>query len=449
MNINFVFDRISDHGIPVGNVLCFKNFITPEQLSFTKDLPNPPWKGFFFEYVSSNFNDTFKNNADSELTKITNYIKTSEIENYTNDLNIYPIFTHGVGLISAFTLELLYYVDRNVINAVNNDNLKIVLLNLYDPWVPPEQEFISKLLRICYRIQLKNKKNLILACSDNDEWVAKTTEILSSYGSNSPKILNSYWWEKITKSYLNSYHKTNIDYLKIYNNVNKNKIFTHLINRPTNDRYFLYKYLEKENLLSYGYVSVRQPMNFENFDQNFYHVTETALDQITLNNFKNYLQNNKNIEINLIEENNNDTNQNSFCPRLTGTTMDRTWIKNSLFTIYSETDFEKYFLSEKTYKLFYYCHPFIIYGKKGILKKIQTLGYKTFPMLFDESYDDYDHRSISKLKLIVDQIKFFTTEEGKEKFNKVLPEVCGVLEHNRKKLLNSNAYDFWIKINNS
>lgn len=30
MNLNFVFDKISPNGMPVGNIICFLNNVTPE-----------------------------------------------------------------------------------------------------------------------------------------------------------------------------------------------------------------------------------------------------------------------------------------------------------------------------------------------------------------------------------------------------------------------------------
>lgn len=46
------------------------------------------------------------------------------------------------------------------------------------------------------------------------------------------------------------------------------------------------------------------------------------------------------------------------------------------------------FISEKTYKCLAVQHPFIIFGRPGIIKALRELGFKTFHPYFDESYDD-------------------------------------------------------------
>lgn len=445
--INFVFDRISDQGIPVGNILCYRNDITREQAEFTKDLTDAYYKGFWYEYVV--FNSTFKQNFKSEYNDLIKFIKTSELEDHKQDLNIYPIFCHGVGGVTAFTIENLFYVDKKIINAVNNGYAKIALLNLYDCYCPSHPEIALKIIQICNLAKITNLKNIILACSDNDQWVTDMKVYLSSYGQNVPTIVNSHWWEHVTKRHVTAYYQ-DTDFLDLYSNTNKEKIFTSTINRPYAYRYFLYKYLEKENLLDYGFVSWRREADFNrdgDFKSIFYnkmrHYNEDPIIENKLLEFENYLEKNPIASPKILEENGIIIANENFCPTLTGTKMDPNWIKNSIFTIVTETIFEINFLSEKTYKLFYYCHPFIFYGEQGTLQKIRNLGYKTFPMLFDESYDLLPHNSYHKLDLIGKQIKQYTTPEGKEKLIRVMPEVCDVLNHNRKRFLESNNYDFW------
>lgn len=66
------------------------------------------------------------------------------------------------------------------------------------------------------------------------------------------------------------------------------------------------------------------------------------------------------------------------------------------FSLISETEFFKkhpqiicgdVFFTEKTYKAIACKHPFIIMGAKNSLKCLRDLGYKTFPNIFNESYD--------------------------------------------------------------
>lgn len=55
MNLNFVFDKISPNGIPVGNIICFRNNVTPEQGQFTKDLSSPHYGGYWWYYTHFDF----------------------------------------------------------------------------------------------------------------------------------------------------------------------------------------------------------------------------------------------------------------------------------------------------------------------------------------------------------------------------------------------------------
>lgn len=49
---------------------------------------------------------------------------------------------------------------------------------------------------------------------------------------------------------------------------------------------------------------------------------------------------------------------------------------------------EDLFISEKSFKPMFYKRPFLIVGQRGILKKLHQQGYKTFPNMFNETYDD-------------------------------------------------------------
>ena len=71
------------------------------------------------------------------------------------------------------------------------------------------------------------------------------------------------------------------------------------------------------------------------------------------------------------------------------------YYKDSYISIIPETSAGVY-VSEKTTKVLYYGHPFIMFNpamdltvkKVGMLEKLRDWGFQTFPELFDESYDD-------------------------------------------------------------
>ena len=78
--------------------------------------------------------------------------------------------------------------------------------------------------------------------------------------------------------------------------------------------------------------------------------------------------------------------------------------------------------------------PFIVIGNPYILKRLRSLGYKTFDTLWDESYDEeFDcHKRMEKVvKLVEDISKKYTTEQ----LNNLIEENKDILEHNYNLLM--------------
>ena len=93
-----------------------------------------------------------------------------------------------------------------------------------------------------------------------------------------------------------------------------------------------------------------------------------------------------------------------------------TWV--SIVSEASFADVENtIFLSEKIFKPIICRHPFIVFGNRGSLKKLRSLGYKTFDGFIDESYDDlptFDRlpaviESIKKIQQIKDKYSWFNS----------------------------------------
>jgi len=82
-------------------------------------------------------------------------------------------------------------------------------------------------------------------------------------------------------------------------------------------------------------------------------------------------------------------------------------VKNTFFNLVTETFFyekDSLMISEKTYKFLPF-HPMIILGQPYTLKHLRKLGFKTFPEMFDESYDEIED----------DNERFFTVMDQVEK----------------------------------
>ena len=91
-------------------------------------------------------------------------------------------------------------------------------------------------------------------------------------------------------------------------------------------------------------------------------------------------------------------------------------------------------ICEKTYKGLASPHPFILYANDGVLKYLRSIGFETFPEMFDESYDD-EKDTHKRFNLVFNEIKKLCkmdTEEIHKKFVSVLPKI----KHNHELLLN-------------
>ena len=120
--------------------------------------------------------------------------------------------------------------------------------------------------------------------------------------------------------------------------------------------------------------------------------------------------------------------------------VDVNHVKNSYFNIITEsymynktlpqshkTIFE---MSEKTYKAIN-CQPFIHLGSYGVLKYMRSMGYQTFPELFDESYDDIINHT-DRLLAVVDSVEKACKIDDKEFHDIYCREIIPKVYHNRE-----------------
>lgn len=116
----------------------------------------------------------------------------------------------------------------------------------------------------------------------------------------------------------------------------------------------------------------------------------------------------------------NDFNQ-SFCSLVTETNIDN----NTLF------------ISEKTYKPIYAQQPFIVLGNPNTLKYLKEIGFKTFDMWWDESYDsetDFKIRLNKIISIITD-----IANKSIDELSQIRKDMESVLVHNYKHFLTYEA----------
>jgi len=115
------------------------------------------------------------------------------------------------------------------------------------------------------------------------------------------------------------------------------------------------------------------------------------------------------------------------------------------FSVITETIFYEHghYISEKTFKGIQHLHPFIIVGKPGILKYLQSKGFKTFSEFWDETYDTIQNNSDRMIKVyeLIKSLILKSDDEWIELNKKLFP----ILKHNREHFLCFNEK----KVNNT
>ena len=78
----------------------------------------------------------------------------------------------------------------------------------------------------------------------------------------------------------------------------------------------------------------------------------------------------------------------------------------------------------------YNLHPFILISSQGSLKYLQSLGFITFNIFWDESYDDEAH-SGKRVEKIFNLVKEISTWSKTRRFQFSM-SIQPILEHNKK-----------------
>ena len=124
-------------------------------------------------------------------------------------------------------------------------------------------------------------------------------------------------------------------------------------------------------------------------------------------------------------------------------------LKKSYFSLVTESDIRPFFknnhhkITEKTYKTISF-HPFIIVGGCGILKYLRSLGFKTFPEMFDESYDDIEDNN-ERIDFIYKEVKKLC-DMSDEELHRIYVSIIPKIRHNCKILHNIDTEKIIIKL---
>ena len=183
-------------------------------------------------------------------------------------------------------------------------------------------------------------------------------------------------------------------FFALYNNKSfhhKSKLdkhFNFLARRDSDCRRYLYYKINKLNLLNKGNVSHHKAFNIKCHPQDdilFENLLKDKLSQPEFNDYKKYSSERRLFNLNELES--NTWEEPDFWDQFGLTYPD---ICNTAFldvVTESSTDNGCLFISEKILKSIAYKKLFLLAGNPYSLRFLQKLGFKTFPHIFDESYD--------------------------------------------------------------
>jgi hypothetical protein len=300
--------------------------------------------------------------------------------------------------------RLLNSIPYHVIEAARNKKIRIVILSVVEgDTFNFKYDCYAHLTRSFKQLNLPPKSVLIVsgnlkANEQYQKWCEKKNEIpLIEFISGIDWFGES--WNKQTEPIFYTSIK---HYTKLYNSLNR----AHRTHRTDH----LY-YLAKHNLIDKGMVS-----GGAMFDDNPFNIFPKFIIDDAVN-YKNVLSNNypKTIDVSV-----NDTKISNLasCANLE-------IFKNTLLTVSTETFFDDpgMFITEKTFRPIAMGHPFIILGQVGILKKLQSYGFRTD--FIDTSYDDItDHKK--RFAKFHESFLSWINDDKEKYYNKWL----SIVEHN-------------------
>lgn len=448
ITINFVFDNIVN-GEPIDNII-------PDKIQYIQTRPcYRPW-------ISSEYNigDIIKYNNDIESEYNINFITTEDLvnKNYTGNKNFYIIRMSDE---LFFSMWPILYVPASVVDEINKGNVTLIVADFFGcPTVVPnlitpeltarnlkEHLSLNKIFNLDY-VKLwvgyetpagwQNAVNQAFAIKYKPtSWHLEGEPTFNSI----PEVLGVNIYEKSIISKLSKIKVNPIDEYVAHKD--KSHMFLYMNRSPRFHRYIMFKIIEQLELLENSmYSSMAYNMNDANVGHGDYNEYIKCLEELKLsNNVKfnslyEYITTNPNMPEHSLP--NDDDFKKADLSVKTDISLEN--LKNTYFSLVTETGS----LSEKTFKMLFYGHPFILVGDSGGLDFLKRLGYKTFDCIFDESYDQMT--GIEKYIHIAEQIQYFCTDEGKQKFIDKLPEIEEVLRYNRNLFLTKDHYEFWAKL---
>ena len=117
---------------------------------------------------------------------------------------------------------------------------------------------------------------------------------------------------------------------------------------------------------------------------------------------------------------------------------------DTYFSLVTETTWEHFGwgvdnvvrVTEKIYKAVA-LHPFIVMGNKNTLKYLRSIGFETFPEMFDESYDEIED-PVDRTVFIMKEVERLCSMDIEE-LHKIYVSVLPKIKHNQEVFMSIDA----------
>ena len=456
MIVNFLFDRFLTPELPTNNII-------PTLTAYNINSTQTPNIGDMIYWDNTHRILDRSRNLVQPSHEI-RYIKTEDaVDNYNPDEK----YIYMVEMIAQeyHTMWPLYHISKRVATLVNEDKCMLAIA-LFSGW-PMLLEGLPSLCTNIYSAavfsgitKLDNIKLIFDSAGSSTDDVQNS--IIHAFGNRDinelsymsddmkklprigyPRVIESNTWEWLFIDRLVS-NKT--DYLTKYlEKTDKSHSYLYMNSNQRAHRYMMYKATEFLNIKQDSIHSFRLFDTLDNYKNEYLFrdfLEETCIPLTDeMQKFKEYLTSNPNADtIDLPNDAGFKEMVNTdFLSAILK--VDEKNISDTYFSLVTETGH----LSEKTFKLIYFGHPFIIVGEIGVIQDLKELGYKTFDCVFDESYD-YMPMGAEKILFIANQVKQYCGEEGRKKFAEKLPQIEEILRYNRELFLTKDHNEFWASL---
>lgn len=357
--------------------------------------------GFSREFVDEKIFDSLNHIS---FTNYITFLKDFDLDNdpyfkkynrKKDDRYFYPIFWPQVE--SDVLIDNLV-LPEIVLNDIRNQKAKILLINAYEGYSMDSFQLDAN--------QISSKNGISF---DSIVFVNGNLKIVD----NKNHVYINFW-ESIIEHFQYNFNGLTDDLIKNIcgSNLRKNK-FICLQRRPHSHR--IATFVDLYNLRNDGILTLGIGDTPDVFKKDFEYFSDKFPEKIKgLKKLKHLLPYEYDVDL----QKNNPTHDDNVEKYI-----------NSYLHIVSETYFfnknNRLFFSEKIFKPVLYMQPFVLFSETGSLEAFRNLGFKTFPSIIDESYDEIINDK-QRYETALLSIKKFISQDKKEihqQIRSILPDL--------------------------